>query len=127
MGGKWKATELQRKGRKKQKDVKDTDPVVLTNDDYNIFPDRMDEVVEESWQKEDEWKTVLFKDVSGLLQVPCMIVKEVWAAVSRRESTQEEDFPSDDRPTEATTSKKEHKVQITPQALDLVNTEMNKI
>ena len=60
VGKKRKATEITKKGRKKQKVVRDSTLVGLTNDDYNLLVDIMDEVANETHQRIDSQHINIF-------------------------------------------------------------------
>ena len=86
VGLKRKATKLDKKGRKKHKFVKDSTPIRLTNDDYNLLADRMVEVDDETRKKIDSRHIELFEGITDLLQTLCKVVKEVRVVVSTRPS-----------------------------------------
>ena len=77
--------------------------------------------IDETHQKANEGNPELSKGVTDLLQVFCKEVKDIRVAVSRKESTTKKYGSFDDRPIEVSTIKKECKVQVTTQALDLCN------
>ena len=59
-------------------------PIGITDDDYNLLVDRMDEITDKTRHKFDERNTQFFKEVMNLLQVFCKDVKDVRVMVSVR-------------------------------------------
>ena len=88
-----------KKARKKQKVVRNSTPVGITDEDYNLLVDRMVEVAKETHQKIDNQHTQLFGEVFDLLQILCKSMKEVRFMISKKASQSQEASPSDDRPT----------------------------
>ena len=75
VGMKWKLDDLMENGRKKQKVIKDSNPIGLTDEDYNLLVDRMVEVVDETHQNINSRHTDIFDAVTELLQTLCYDVK----------------------------------------------------
>ena len=84
-------------------------------------------VIDETHQKANEGNPELFKGVIDLPQVFCKAMKAIRVMVSRKESTTKKYGSFDDRPIDVNTIKKECKVQVTTQELDLCNAEMNVV
>ena len=83
LGDKRKCLENIETSRKKRKIDGSFGIVGLTNDDYNMVLDGMEEVANQSCWKIDEFHTESVSNVTNLLQVLCTIVKEVRVAVDQ--------------------------------------------
>ena len=74
-GDKRKDIDIEKKGRKKKNNVRDSTPSSLTDEDYNLLVDRMAEDFNETYQKIDNRHTELFGGVINLLQTICKSMK----------------------------------------------------
>ena len=79
-----KSIELEKRGTKKQNVVKDSTPVGLINDNYNLLADWITEVANEMRQMIDSRHTELFEGIIDLHQTLCKAMKEVIFMVRTR-------------------------------------------
>ena len=75
MGDKRKIFEELKRSHKKRKDDKIIVTVGLTNDDYNLITDWMEEVSNETYKKIDERNIELVRSITYLMQTMHVTVK----------------------------------------------------
>ena len=75
LGDKCKISKESKKSQKKRKDDKTCGTVGLTNDDYNLIYNQMEEVSNETCQNIDERNNELVEGLTKLQQDLCVVVK----------------------------------------------------
>ena len=104
--------------------------VNLTNDDYNLISDRMEKFTNQWYKKMDAHHTELLRSIADLLQMLCIVVKEVRVSVKwdlYSTMSQDQVVPSKERTVETSSMTPETNVQVISQAIYLGTLNLNVV